>query len=67
MCKKDAIKALLVKLNMVFRDAEIDKDTADIYIAVLVDIDIEKLKSASLTYIKTGKKFPLPADLLELC
>lgn len=67
MCKKGAIRNLLIKLSMVFRNTEIDKNTAEIYIAALSDVDFEKLKAASLTYIKTGKTFPLPADLLELC
>lgn len=58
---------LLTKLNLVFRDITLDEQTIKVYLSAFDDTEINKLKSACKCYLKTGKKFPLPSEILELC
>jgi len=66
MKNNETIINLLVRLNLVFRDISLDEQTANVYASALSDIDIDKLKKACKTYLKTGERFPLPCHLIEL-
>jgi len=67
MSKRQEIVDLLVKLNYIFRDVKLDRPMLVLYTQALEDCDIEVLKNACRSYIKTGRGFPLPVDLIELC
>ena len=67
MNRNKEITVMLAKLGFVFTDKPFDDNTLAMYHAALADADIEQLKTACLIYLRTGRKFPLPVDLLELC
>ena len=61
------IVGLLADLASVFQDVEPSERMVRMYAKALADIDPEKLTRACHQWMKTGKRFPYPADLLELC
>ena len=58
---------LIAYLGNIFRDASVNEQTVLAYSRTLADIDIEELTQACKAYARTGKRFPYPADLIELC
>lgn len=67
MNKNTRIAAMLIDLNLIYRDPSIDEPTIKAYVSVLSDFDIATLSQAAKSYAQTGKRFPLPSDLIELC
>jgi hypothetical protein len=61
------IASLLIKLNLVFKDTSLDEPTIKMYISSFSGIEQDSIAKACKQYLKTGKKFPLPADIIELC
>lgn len=67
MTRNEEITTVLLHLGLVFTDKTLSDSALSMYHAALADVDIEQLKAACLTYLRTGRTFPLPVDLLELC
>ncbi|HFD80446.1 MAG TPA: hypothetical protein ENK05_08680 [Gammaproteobacteria bacterium] len=67
MSNEKSIVKLLADLASVFQDVEPSERMVGMYTKALADIEPEKLAWACHQWMKTGKRFPYPADLLELC
>ncbi len=60
------IGIMLAKLYGVFQDIKPNHHTIRMYTEALAGFEPDVLDAARAEWIKTGKRFPLPADLIEI-
>jgi len=63
MASRKEVIAVLGKLVAAYPRFQLGKETAELYIEMLSDLDAERLEVGARRYIQTGQYFPTVAEL----